>query len=63
MNSAFRMQKFQDWFTQQWVIIWGRKINPAEYPWLIGPFGELNGIGENFIYQLAQKENLTVIRN
>lgn len=63
MNLAYRMQKFQDWFTQQWVILWGRKINPAEYLWLIGPFGELNGIGENFIYQLAQKENLTVIRN
>jgi len=63
MTLAYRMQKFQDWFTQQWVILWGRKINPAEYPWLIGPFGELNGIGENFIYQLAQKENLTVIRN
>jgi hypothetical protein len=63
MNLAYRMQKFQDWFTQQWVILWGRKINPAEYLWLMGPFGELNGIGENFIYQLAQKENLTVIRN
>jgi hypothetical protein len=63
MNLAYRMQKFQDWFTQQWVILRGRKINPAEYLWLIGPFGELNGIGENFIYQLAQKENLTVIRN
>ncbi len=63
MNLAYRKQKFQDWFTQQWVIIWGRKINPAEYLWLMGPFGELNGIGENFIYQLAQKENLTVIRN
>lgn len=63
MNLAYRKQKFQDWFTQQWVIIWGRKINPAEYLWLMGPFGELNGIGENFIYQLAQKENLTVVRN
>ena len=63
MNLAYRRQKFQDWFTQQWVILWGRKINPAEYLWLIGPFGELNGIGENFIYQLAQKENLTIIRN
>lgn len=31
--------------------------------WLIGPFGELNGIGENFIFQLAQKEDLTVKRN
>ncbi|RXK62616.1 hypothetical protein ESA94_06355 [Lacibacter luteus] len=63
MSLAYRKQKFQDWFTQQWVILWGRKINPAEYFWLTGPFGELNGIGESFIYQLAQKENLTVIRN
>jgi hypothetical protein len=63
MNLAYGMQKFQDWFTQQWVILWGRKINPNEYLWLIGPFGELNGIGEDFIFQLALKENLTVIRN
>jgi hypothetical protein len=63
MNLAYGMQKFQDWFTQQWVIIWGRKINPNEYLWLIGPFGELNGIGEDFIFQLALKENLAVIRN
>lgn len=63
MNFAFTTQKFQDWFTQQWVILWGRKINPTDYPWLIAPFGEWNGIGEEFIYQLAEKENLIVIRN
>lgn len=63
MNLAYGIQKFQDWFTQQWVILWGRKINPNEYLWLIGPFGELNGIGEDFIFQLASKENLSVIRN
>ena len=63
MNLAFTMQKFQDWVTQQWVILCGRKINPKDYPWLIAPFGELNGIGEEFIYQLAEKENLVVIRN
>jgi hypothetical protein len=63
MNLAHGMQKFQDWFTQQWVILWGRKINPNEFIWLIGPFGEINGIGEDFIFQLALKENLTVIRN
>jgi len=63
MNWAFPMQRFQDWLTQQWVIIWGRKINPEEYKWLIGPFGELNGIGEDFIHQLAKKENLIVERN
>lgn len=63
MKLAYTMQKFQDWFTQQWVIIWGRKINPSENVWLIGPFGELNGIGEKFIYQLAKKENLTIVRD
>jgi hypothetical protein len=63
MNLAYGMQKTQDWFTQQWVILWGRKINPNEFIWLIGPFGEINGIGEDFIFQLALKENLLVIRN
>jgi hypothetical protein len=63
MNLAYGMQKIQDWFTQQWVILWGRKINPNEFIWLIGPFGEINGIGEDFIFQLALKENLLVIRN
>ncbi|HJR99368.1 MAG TPA: hypothetical protein VJ780_00420 [Flavobacterium sp.] len=63
MNLAFTMQKFQDWFTQQWVILTGNMFNPSEYLWLIGPFGELNGIGETFIHQLAEKENLTIIRN
>jgi hypothetical protein len=62
MNLAYRMQKFQDWFTQQWVIIWGRKFNPSENSWLIGPFGELDGIGETFIHQLAKKENLIIKR-
>lgn len=63
MNLAYKRQKIQDWFTQQWVILWGRKINLDEHSWLFGPFGELNGIGEDFIYQLASKGNLTVVRN
>ncbi|MEQ7802399.1 hypothetical protein ABDJ41_21565 [Pedobacter sp. ASV1-7] len=63
MNLAYTMQKFQDWFTQQWVILRGKKFNPNDHSWLIGPFGELNGIGEDFIYQLAKKENLNVKRN
>jgi hypothetical protein len=63
MNSAYHGQKFQDWFTQQWVILWGRKIDPNDYPWLLGPFGELNGIGEDFIVQLAEKEQLVVRRD
>lgn len=63
MDFAYPMQKFQDWFTQQWVILWGKKINPQDFPWLIGPFGNLNGIGENFINQLAEDENLIIERN
>lgn len=62
MSLAYPKQKFQDWFTQQWAILWGTKIDPAHYPWLIGPFGNLNGIGEDFINQLATKENLIVQR-
>jgi|SRR5690554_1497296 len=63
MNLAYTMQKFQDWFTQQWVILTGQKINPINENWLSGPFGELNGIGEEFISQLAEKENLFIQRN
>lgn len=61
MNLADTMQKFQDWFTQQWVIICGRKIKPSENTWLFGTFGEVSGIGEKFIHQLAEKEDLTII--
>ena len=63
MYLAYSMQKFQDWFTQQWAILWGRKINSNEFSWLLGPFGELDGIGEGFIFQLAEREGLIVRRN
>jgi hypothetical protein len=63
MNIAYPLQKFQDWFTQQWVILWGRKIDPEKVTWLAGPFGDLDGIGDNFINQLAEKENLVIVRN
>ncbi len=63
MWLANTMQVFQDWFTQQWVIICGKKFVPEDVPWLIGPFGNLNGIGEDFIFQLAEKENLIIERN
>ncbi len=57
------MQKFQDWFTQQVVIIRGRKINSNDHKWLIGPFGNVGDIGESFVKQLADKEGLRVRRN
>ncbi|MCD0454659.1 hypothetical protein LPB85_04265 [Chryseobacterium sp. LC2016-27] len=60
MRFAYPMQKFQDWVTQQWVILRGRKIKPEDFPWLMGPFGNLDAIGEDFIHQFAKKKNLIV---
>lgn len=58
MAFAYPMQKIQDWLTQQWVILRGQKINPEAYAWLIGPFGNLEAIGEDYIRQFALKEGL-----
>ncbi len=60
MGFAFIKQNFQDWVTQQWVIVSGKKINSKEYEWLLGPFGNTNGVGEKFIKQLAENENLEI---
>jgi len=63
MRLAYTSQKFQDWFTQQWVIFWGRRIEPKTVPWLMGPFGKSGSTVDNFVYQLAEDENLTIERN
>ena len=60
MRFAYPMQKIQDWMTQQWVIFRGRKIVPEDFPWLMGPFGNLDAIGEDFIHQFAERENLII---
>ncbi|MEB2777440.1 hypothetical protein SYJ56_19150 [Algoriphagus sp. D3-2-R+10] len=57
------MQKFQDWFTQQWVILWGKRIDPKQVPWLMGPFGKLGTIGDGFVNHLAEAEGLSIERN
>lgn len=62
MGFAYPMQKLQDWFTQQWVIFRGRKIDPSAVPWLMGPFGSLEVAGEDFIRQFAEKEQLILER-
>ncbi len=54
------IQNFQDWLTQQWVILRGRKIKPEDSLWLMGPFGNLNPMSKDFIHQFAEKENLIV---
>jgi len=60
MAIAPLKQNFQDWITQQWVILFGKKIVPLENEWLLGPFGETKGIGIKFINQLAENEQLTI---
>jgi hypothetical protein len=60
MGIAYRKQSLQDWITQQWVILFGEKINATEHKWLLGPFGGTNGIGLKFINQLAEKEHLII---
>jgi len=60
MGIAHKKQRIQDWITQQWVILFGKKINKTEHKWLLGPFGDTNGIGLKFINQLAEKEKLNI---
>jgi len=53
----------QDKITQIWVKTTGKKINPKEYKWLIGPIGNTDIIKDKFIFKLAEKENLNIHRN
>lgn len=62
MSLAYPIQRFQDWFTQQWVILWGRRIEPKAVPWLMGPFGKLGSIADDFVVQLAEEEELIIER-
>lgn len=63
MRLAYRKQNFQDWFTQQWTILWSRRIDPVSTPWLMGPFGNMDAIADDFIEKLAIDENLIITRN
>lgn len=63
MEIAHKKQSLQDWITQQWVILFGRRIGKEENEWLLGPFGSTNGIGLKFINQLAEREQMIIDRN
>ena len=60
MGITHKKQSIQDWITQQWVIVFGKKIDKTNHKWLLGPFGGSNGIGQKFIKQLAEKEHLVI---
>ena len=60
MGIARKNQSIQDWVTQQWVILFGQKIDNKKHKWLIGPFGGSKGIGIKFVEQLAKNESLVI---
>ena len=60
MGVAKPRQNLQDWVTQQWVITFGKRIDKTNHKWLLGPFGDTDGIGKEFIHELAEKEKLVV---
>tara|TARA_R110002167_G_scaffold171596_2_gene369611 strand:+ start:1196 stop:2065 length:870 start_codon:yes stop_codon:yes gene_type:complete len=60
MGIAILKQNLQDLITQQWVILFGKKIIENQNKWLLGPFGSTKGIGVKFIKQLAKNEQLII---
>jgi len=60
LGIARKNQSIQDWITQQWVILFGQRIDDQKYKWLLGPFGGRKGIGLKFIEQLAKDESLVI---
>ncbi|GAA0879146.1 hypothetical protein GCM10009119_21140 [Algoriphagus jejuensis] len=60
MGIARKNQSIQDWITQQWVILFGQRIDNKNYQWLLGPFGGTKGIGIKFVEQLAKDESLVI---
>ncbi len=53
----------QDDITQLWVKITGRKVNPVDFNWLLGPIGNTTIIKDQFFVELAEKENLEIHKN
>ncbi|AYN68364.1 hypothetical protein D1013_13740 [Euzebyella marina] len=62
MGIARKNQSIQDWITQQWVILFGQRIDHKKHQWLLGPFGGTKGIGIKFVEQLAKDESLVIDR-
>lgn len=54
---------FQDWLSQKLAKWTGKRIDPANASWLIGPVGETNIIDDQYISQLIKNENLYRIEN
>lgn len=53
-------QSFIDLVTQLWVRLTGRNVQLGDYPWLEGPIGDTDVIGEEFFHRHAEREGLTL---
>jgi hypothetical protein len=53
----------QDWITQVWVKTTGKKFNPQDDEWLLGPIGDTKIIKDKFFNDLAKTENLIISEN
>lgn len=53
----------QDWLTQVWVKVTGRKVKFKDYEWILGPTGSPRVIADEYIYRLANELSLDVVKN
>lgn len=60
MMFDYPSQRFQDWLSQRWVMARGRRIDPSEHEWLMGPFGNVDVIADNYVQRLAEDEHLQI---
>ena len=49
-----------DALTQVWVRVTGRGFDAAQHPWLDGPVGDSQRIGEDFFERLAHRQGMNV---
>jgi len=51
---------FVDLVTQLWVRVTGRTVELEQHPWLEGPVGDTDVIGERFFHRWAERQGFTL---
>lgn len=60
MRIGKRGGHLQDWITQQWVKLTGKRYDPRQAAWLTGPTGDAELINDRFFRDLALREDLAI---
>lgn len=60
MKTTTERGHLQDWITQQWVKITGRRFDTQRDSWLVGPIGDTALIRDKFFRDLATEEGLVI---